>query len=157
MSRTKAIRSFFVSAILFLSLFHSHDLLGQGRSGSTELGILLGEPTGISIQVWQSSKTAIDGAIAWSFEEDDNLHVHADYLFYKPLEAEYGVFSFFYGFGARALMADDPRFGGRVPIGLHYQFPEERVSLFLEVAPILDLVPATEFTMNGGIGVRIRL
>jgi hypothetical protein len=157
MNSTKLFTALFIPVLLLIFINSNQPAVAQGSSGDTELGVLLGEPTGISVQVWQSRTNAIDGAVAWSFEGEDNLHIHADYLFYRPLEAEYGVFSFFYGFGARALLADDPRFGGRFPIGLHYQFPEERISLFLEVAPIMDLVPATEFTMNGGIGVRVRL
>lgn len=140
---------------LFLSLsMASH---AQTGSGDIELGVLIGEPTGISVQVWQSRNRAIDGAVAWSFEDDENLHIHSDYLFYDPLEADTGVFSFYYGLGARALLTDDPRFGARFPIGLHYDFYENPFSLFFEVAPILDLIPATEFTVNGGIGVRYTL
>lgn len=126
----------------------------QYRPGSTELGVVLGEPTGVSIQVWQSGTTAIDGALAWSFGRHDHVHIHADYLKHDQLSVDRGSLTFYYGIGARAILADDARFGARIPVGLHYVIPDSRFSLFFEVAPVLDLIPATDFDVNGGIGVR---
>jgi len=44
--------------------------------------------------------------------------------------------------------------GLRIPVGLEYIFSGERVDIFLEIVPLLDLVPDTDFSLNGGIGVR---
>ena len=44
------------------------------------LGIILGEPTGISFKSWLSTTTAFDMAAAWSFVDEDALHLHGDYL-----------------------------------------------------------------------------
>lgn len=126
----------------------------QSRPGNTELGIILGEPTGISLKLWQTNSTAIDAAVAWSFGRNESVHIHADYLIHSDLEADRGSFMFYYGLGARALLADDPRFGARIPLGLQYIIPSSRLSLFFEVAPTFDLIPATKFGVNGGIGVR---
>ena len=126
----------------------------QYRPGNTELGIILGEPTGISLKLWQTNTTAIDAAVAWSFGSNESVHVHADYLIHSDLEADQGSFMFYYGLGARALLADDPKFGARIPLGLQYIIESTRLSLFFEVAPTFDLVPATKFGVNGGIGVR---
>jgi hypothetical protein len=142
-------------SLLFISLlFLSTSLHAQYRPGSTELGVVLGEPTGISAKFWQSGSTAIDAAAAWSFGKEESLHLHASYLKHKPLEAEAGGLYLFYGIGARALFADDPRFGARIPVGLQYNIESTRLSLFFEVAPTFDLVPETDFGVNGGIGVR---
>lgn len=126
----------------------------QYRPGATELGVVLGEPTGVSIQVWQSGRTSIDGALAWSLGRNDKIHIHADYLKHDQLSVDRGSLTFFYGIGARAILADDARFGARIPVGLHYIIPDSRITLFFEVAPIFDLMPATDFDVNGGIGVR---
>ncbi|MDZ7720103.1 MAG: hypothetical protein U5K72_14910 [Balneolaceae bacterium] len=143
-----------LAALVFFAVSTLNEAQAQYRSGSTELGVVLGEPTGVSIQVWQSGTRAIDGALAWSFGRDDKIHVHADYLKHDQLSVDRGSLTFFYGIGARAILADDARFGPRFPIGLHYVIPDSRFSLFFEVAPIFDLVPATDFDVNGGIGVR---
>lgn len=142
------------SALFVIGLSFLNNAQAQYRSGSTELGVILGEPTGVSIQVWQSGTRAIDGALAWSFGRDDKIHVHADYLKHDQLSVDRGSLTFYYGIGARAILTDDARFGPRFPIGLHYVIPDSRFSLFFEVAPIFDLVPATDFDVNGGIGVR---
>ena len=42
------------------------------------IGIIVGEPTGICGKLWLSGRTAIDGAAAWSFNKNGNLHLHAD-------------------------------------------------------------------------------
>jgi hypothetical protein len=139
----------FISLLLLTTALHA-----QSRPGGTELGIILGEPTGISAKFWQSGTTAVDAAAAWSFGKEESLHLHASYLKHKPLEAETGSLYLYYGLGARALFADDPRFGARIPVGLQYNIEASRLSLFFEVAPTFDLIPATDFGVNGGIGIR---
>lgn len=148
------LKTILLSTLLLGGFSFLNHAQAQYRSGSTELGVVLGEPTGVSIQVWQSGTRAIDGALAWSFGRDDKIHVHADYLKHDQLSVDRGSLTFFYGIGARAILADDAKFGPRFPIGLHYVIPDSRFSLFFEVAPIFDLVPATDFDVNGGIGVR---
>jgi len=126
----------------------------QSRPGNTELGIILGEPTGISLKLWQSNRSAFDAALAWSFGRNESIHVHANYLIHEPLQVDRGTLMLYYGIGARTILADDPKLGARIPVGLQYIIPSSRLSLFFEVAPILDLIPATNFGVNGGLGVR---
>lgn len=149
---------FLKSALLFLLIFLGHSLhiktLAQYSPGSIELGVILGEPTGISVQVWQSGTTAIDGAVAWSLGKNDTFHIHADYLKHDQLSVDKGSLTFYYGIGARTVLADEARFGARIPIGLEYIIPNNPISMFVEVAPVFDLIPATDFDVNGGIGVR---
>lgn len=149
---------FLTSAVLTTLLLLGFSFLttvhAQYKSGDTELGVILGEPTGISVQVWQSGTTAFDGAVAWSLGKNDTFHLHADFLKHDQLSADRGFLTFYYGIGARTILAEDTRFGARIPIGLEYIIPDAPISLFVEVAPVFDLIPATEFDVNGGIGVR---
>lgn len=154
MYKTTLLKAALISSLFIISASVLNETNAQNRPGNTELGVILGEPTGISLQLWQTGTTAIDAAFAWSFGRHDKIHVHADYLIHNPLEADRGSLTFFYGIGGRAILADDARLGARIPVGLEYIIPDSRVSLFFEVAPILDLVPATDFDVNGGIGVR---
>ena len=126
----------------------------QSRHSNTELGIILGEPTGLSLKVWQSENTAFDAAIAWSFGNNESVHIHADYLRHNWLDVDSGSLALYYGLGARALLSNDSKFGARIPIELQYILPETRLSLFFEVAPTLNLIPETSFGVSGGIGVR---
>lgn len=130
----------------------------QNRPTNTELGVILGEPTGISFKLWQSGSNAIGGAVAWSLGRNETVHLHADYLFHNDLDADQGVLLFYYGPGVRTLFSDNnPRVGVRFPVGLQYNVEDTRLSLFFEVAPILDLIPATTFGVNGGLGFRFFL
>lgn len=152
MDKTKIIILTFALALLFGAI---STIEAQSRYSNTEIGVILGEPTGISFKSWQNDNTAIDGALAWSFGENGSVHLHADYLRHNWLDAEQGGLAFYYGLGARAVFADDSKFGARIPVGLQYLFQDTRLSMFFEVAPTLNLIPDTDFGVNGGIGVRI--
>ena len=122
------------------------------------LGIIVGEPTGLSGKLWLSKTSAIDGAVAWSFEGEDAFHLHGDYLLhsFNLIRVDKGKLPLYYGIGGRIKFTedDDARVGLRIPVGLAYIFSGERVDIFLEIVPLLDLVPDTDFSLNGGIGVR---
>jgi hypothetical protein len=45
------------------------------------IGIILGDPTGVSAKVYTGSENAFDFAAAWSFEGKGHLLFQADYLF----------------------------------------------------------------------------
>jgi hypothetical protein len=51
-------------------------------------------------------------------------------------------------------VSDDARLGARIPVGLEYIFPDQHFDIFLEVVPLLDLIPDTDFTLNAAIGAR---
>ena len=48
----------------------------------------------------------------------------------------------------------DVTLGVRVPLGLAYIFSDEPIDIFLEIVPILDLLPQTDFTISAAIGGR---
>ncbi|REL24894.1 hypothetical protein DYD21_16555 [Rhodohalobacter sp. SW132] len=127
----------------------------QDRYSNTELGIILGEPTGISLKMWQSDQTAFDAGFAWSFGGSGSVHIHSDYLRHNWLDSETGGLALYYGLGARVRLADDARLGVRIPVGLQFNIPDTRLATFFEVAPLLDLIPETTFDVNGGLGIRI--
>ncbi len=153
-------RSLILSVLFFLAL-----CVYAGNFGA---GIMLGDPTGFNFKIWTNRTTAIDGGIAWSIGDRDALHIHVDYLFHSmnliPV-TNYNSIFLHYGIGGRFLAAgdgntnnnetdNDSRLGFRVPIGLDYKLIKTPVDFFIEVAPILDFVPTTEFSFNGAIGAR---
>jgi hypothetical protein len=120
------------------------------------LGVILGEPSGISGKSWLSKKTALAGALAWSLDRDEALHVHLDHLFhdFDSMPVEQGTLALYYGFGGRIKFADESTISIRIPIGLNYLFASAPMDLFLEIVPMLDLIPRTEVNLNGGVGIR---
>jgi hypothetical protein len=120
------------------------------------LGIILGEPTGLSGKLWTSNTTAIDGATAWSFGDKDALHLHVDYLVHNfdLLKVKQGKLPLYYGIGGRIKFENDSKVGIRIPVGINYILPEAPLDIFFEIVPLLDLAPGTEFGLNGAIGIR---
>jgi hypothetical protein len=132
------------------------------------LGVILGEPTGITFKTWTGSRTAVDAAAAWSFSENDSFQFHADFLIEpftmpKPQEVK-GSISFYYGIGGRIKLEEsdnknsrnenDDVLGIRFPLGFSHLLLSAPVEFFAEIVPILDIVPDTDADMNAAIGAR---
>ena len=119
------------------------------------LGIILGEPTGLSAKLWTGGANAFDFGAAWSFEGSGHLLLQADYVWHSSLtKASSGQLALYYGIGGRIVFSDDPDIGVRIPVGLDYIFSSAPIDIFVEVVPIMDFVPSTEFVVNGGLGIR---
>jgi hypothetical protein len=123
------------------------------------VGVILGEPTGISFKQWMTKGNAVGGAVAWSFREESALHAHVDYLYHRPgmpaADSDVGRLLLYFGIGARfKAQENDSRLGARIPLGVDYVFASSPLDIFLEIAPLLDLAPETEFRLNGGFGIR---
>ena len=139
--------------IVLVALF-SAGLFAQGSG--LGLGVVFGEPTGLSAKMWTSQNTAIDGAVAWSFAGAGFLHLHADFLVhnYDLISVSKGKLPVYFGLGAFINLASQLGLGVRVPIGMVYQFQGAPLDVFAEIAPGLSLLPGTDFYFGGGIGVR---
>lgn len=120
------------------------------------IGVIAGEPTGLSFKHWLAGANAIDGGMAWSFNKPSAFSMHLDYLYHVGSVGEIQIpgWKFYIGIGARLKLSDDSRFGMRVPLGVTYLFQESPFDFFLEIAPVLDFAPATEMRLNGGFGIR---
>lgn len=138
--------------------FGSVSAAGAAADARTwELGVILGEPTGLSAKYWMSNVNALDFGAAWSFGGDGQFHFHCDYLFhnYDAFKVERGSLPIYFGIGGRVRFDEnDNRLGLRLVVGLEYLFDEYPMSLFFEIAPIVDIAPKTEANVNGGIGIR---
>lgn len=149
--------------------------LGTAHAGPKKglgIGIIIGEPTGLSLKKWISNDRAIDGGIAWSFSENDSMHLHADYLIHRfDLFASpdvKGRLPLYYGLGARIKLKegndekgrekkkndDDVLMGIRVPFGISYLLTDTPIDLFAEIVPVLNVFPATDFDFNVSFGAR---
>lgn len=127
-----------------------------GQEKGFGLGVIIGEPTGISAKGWISSRNAIDAGLAYSFIQNGHFHLHADYLWHFPdVFRSVEQFTLHAGVGGRlAAGRGNGVFGARIVGGIAWLPRNAPIDIFLEVAPIFDLIPATEFRANAGIGVR---
>ena len=142
-----------VITILAVLVFTGNTFAQDKKLG---LGIIVGEPTGLSGKYWLSDTTAVDAAAAWSFDGDNEVQIHADYLWHKLdlITISNHQVPLYYGLGGRIKFADDTKVGLRIPVGLTWMIPKTHIDVFGEVAPIMDLAPDTDFHLNAAIGAR---
>jgi hypothetical protein len=142
--------------ILFTFFFISLAFMVHAQDSGFGIGLYLGEPTGIGMKGWVAPNGAVAGAVAWSFTGNGHLHLHADYHrhSFKLINVDQGKLPVYYGLGAKIVFQDDPIFGARIPLGIHYIFGDAPLDIFAELVPGLELIPSTEFDLAGGVGIR---
>ncbi|RKZ12307.1 hypothetical protein DRQ53_03080 [bacterium] len=150
-------RQFLIVLSLSLLLIPQLASAGGNHSGMGA-GIILGEPTGLDAKMWLGEDSALQAAVAWSTSSNSSLHLHLDYILHKfdVFNVSSGSLPLYFGVGGRLKFRDDKddQIGIRVPIGVSYMFANDPFDLFLEVVPILELVPDTDFGMNAAVGGR---
>ena len=122
------------------------------------LGIMVGEPTGISAKWWISHTSAFDAGLAWSFMNDGSLHMHGDYLWHN-FDLVSPKIPFYIGIGGRIKFKNnksltEEKIGIRIPVGLDFFINEPTADVFVEIVPLLDLTPKSVLTINGAVGFR---
>ena len=135
----------------------------MAQTSTFGLGVIIGEPTGIGMKLFLNSGNALDFGVAWSLDDENELHVQADYIYhnYDLIAVEQGEMPLYFGIGGRIKINEDKgdkdrddNFGIRFPVGLAYISDNAPFDLFLEIVPILDIAPDTDFDLNGAIGGR---
>ena len=134
------------------------------------LGVIIGEPTGISAKLWTSSVNAFDFGLGWSIGGDrivkyrgdyyvggNRVHFHMDYLWHS-FDAIHSSerFPLFYGVGGR--VNSGAGYDGSVAIrgvfGIAWLPHNTPIDVFLELAPSLQFAYGTGFGIDAGIGAR---
>lgn len=137
---------------------------GRTADNNFGLGIMVGEPTGISFKSWQTSSTAIDGGIGWGFGKDGFFNVHADYLIHRSqaLNNRTNSLPVYFGIGVKLNYRDDEFddydaktiLGVRIPLGFAAFVKDTPVDIFAEIVPVMILLPETDFDLDVSLGIR---
>ncbi len=133
------------------------------------LGIIIGEPTGLSAKLWTSGQNAYDFGLGWSVGGDrigksnvyyngqGRVHFHMDYLWHSfdAIRAS-ERFPLYYGIGGRINTGGgyDASLAVRGVIGIAWLPRSTPIDVFLELAPSLQLTNSTGFGIDAGIGAR---
>jgi Protein of unknown function (DUF3996) len=122
------------------------------------VGLIVGEPIGLSLKAWQDSIHAVDVGLGWTAEHDESFHLHADYLFhdFSVFKPSIGRMPLYYGVGGAISRktGDDAHVGIRVPFGISYFFANNPLEIFGELAPRADLSPNSHLTVDSALGIR---
>ena len=137
--------------------------LHAARRGDQGVGVLLGNPSGLTYKMWVDEKVAIDGAVGVAQSEFD---VHATLLIHnfnwaKNIKdnlikgiTDSGDFPLYFGVGPRVLFDDKTELGVRFPLGLAFMPHQSQWEFFGELAPVLRLTPSTGIDTDYSIGLR---
>lgn len=161
---------------LAILLSASTAVAGPGGGGPFGLGLVIGEPTGLSAKYWMDKTQAVDFLLAFSldndndFDNDDNdldrLVFAADYLYHidvfrprsveLPLHVGIGGKLTFWDRDRGRYRDDDSEIGIaiRVPLGIDLLLRSVPLEFFLEIVPGLFIIPGTNADIDAGIGVR---
>lgn len=141
--------------LLLLSFVWSSLALAEGKNG---IGIVAGEPSGITFQSQLDNKRFLDFYFAynwdkeWMFMGDYKVRVPG-LLAENILVVPYIGGGFFLNLKDKK-HGDDIAIGVRVPIGADWKVPETPIVLFGELVPGLKIIKATEGELQLGIGGR---
>jgi hypothetical protein len=158
----------YVYALIALCLF-----LGIQGSFAQErkfgLGVIVGEPTGLSAKLWTSPTTAFDFGLGWSvggdrlgtyngsYDGGSRAHFHMDYLWHSfDAISSTERFPLYYGIGGRINTGAGYNSSAAVRgvLGIAWMPHESPMDIFLEVVPSLQLTSTTGFAIDAGLGAR---
>lgn len=127
-------------------------------AGDLGVGFMIGQPVGVTAKKWTSSSQAIDAGAGWSIGRNPHFSLHSDYLWHKENALYFQdstPLDLYFGAGGRLNFDDEIELGVRLPIGLAYFFSDRGAEAFLELAPVMNLVPDTSLELNALVGLRI--
>lgn len=133
------------------------------------LGVIIGEPTGVSAKLWASPSSAFDFGLGWSiggdrignydgyYDGSSRIHFHFDYLLHVfNAIGSTEQYPIYYGIGARFNSG-----GGyynslavRFVVGLAWLPRETPIDMFIEFVPSLQLTSKPGFAIDSALGVR---
>lgn len=137
----------------------------SAKANQFGIGVIFGEPTGISAKAWLGRSNAIDGALDYDLEGEDHFHLHADYLYQFQDPLDFGIPQFYTYLGLGAFLRDDhynrwnndhgdhSNLGARIPAGVE-GIIANHLNLFLELSFLLGLIPETDADFDVAIGAR---
>jgi hypothetical protein len=133
--------------------------------GTLGVGIILGEPTGITAKLYLKDDQAIQAAVGSAFI-GGGLQLHADYVFHPYIlqTRPSFVLPVYFGPGVRLIDYTNGRdgssfaLGARLVGGLLFDFKDVPLDAFIEVAGVLEYEFRTgagaAIKLNAGAGVR---
>lgn len=152
--------------VLGFIMFLSKPVMAQDHGFG--LGIVLGEPTGLSAKLWTSKVNAFDfglgvglGGDRINYKGDYNnsgrIHFHMDYLWHSfNAISSSENFPLYYGIGGRYNSGGgyEGSLGVRGVLGIAW-FPHSTpIDVFFELVPVFQVTPLTGLGIDAGLGIR---
>jgi hypothetical protein len=125
------------------------------QGGQFGLGIIAGDPSGLSGKLWLNETNALDFIAGFSII-DDYISLNVDYVWHEfgLIPVSRGRLPLYYGMGVWTSVARHAVIGARGIVGLEYLFPSAPLDVFVEIGPGASILPETDFGLSGGLGMR---
>ncbi|MEX1135696.1 MAG: hypothetical protein WEB89_02265 [Balneolales bacterium] len=134
----------------------------KAQEGELGVGAAIGDYTGFSYKYWFASDYAVNGVVTGALRDGQSqLYVHWDLLVHRfdLIEVEEGSIPLYYGFGFFAEINQNLNndAGFRIPIGIEYLMEDQKLGVFIEAAPTVQITNRESVSFQGGIGFRYYL
>jgi len=129
----------------------------QGPATDVGLGGQIGDPSGVTLKLYQRPGLAYEFLAAWDLDRFFFLNGHV--LYERPIPDS--PLHYYFGPGVILGISDDGPDDAELVIGISGQvgvnFFVERFEVFLHLTPRLSIIPDTDGDFGGGIGLRYYL
>jgi hypothetical protein len=144
----------------------------QAQTRNFGIGLIIGEPTGISAKLWTASDNALDFGLGWSMDGYDRyndryynnnnsrVHFHMDYLWHAfNVIHSAQQFPLYYGIGGSLNSGSgyNSSVAVRGVFGISWLPRDTPLDVFLELVPTLRLTNSSGLYIGAGIGARYYL
>jgi hypothetical protein len=155
-----------VSMVLGLLMILAKPITAQDHGFG--MGLILGEPTGLSAKLWTSRDNALDFGLGLglggdrikyqgNYDRSGRIHFHMDYLWHAfNVISSTERFPLYYGIGGRFNSGGgyDGSLGVRGVFGIAW-FPHSTpIDVFFELVPVFQVTPLTGLGFDAGLGIR---
>lgn len=127
------------------------------QKSKVHAGVVIGNPTGLTVKYWLSSINALEGTASWNTAKQENsLHLNITYLFhsFNYLDIRNNPVALFYGIGGKMITNKELALGIRGVAGTAYYFSSFPVDISLELAPVFYVAPSSTVDLDAGLGIR---
>lgn len=150
-----------LTALAFLTalLFAASPAQAQRTPGALGAGGQIGNPSGVTVKVYNPNSISYDFLAAWNRDDFLFLNVHGQYEHPIALENVSGI-EYFFGPGVFVGVQDlgeggddDVTFGVSARGGINIPLID-RFEIYAQLTPRISLSPSTEGDLGVGVGVR---
>lgn len=135
----------------------------SARGADLGFGVILGSPTGLAFKYQAAKRSAFAAHAGWSIINDPGIHLTGDYQYLFPMAivTEEGTtindLTLYIAAGGRFRFkkveaTDENKFHLGLRIGGGGEYRIDRFGIFLEIVPVVDVIPETAFDLEGGLG-----
>jgi|UniRef100_A0A7C6AGV4 hypothetical protein len=160
-----------IRKIILFSIIGIFVIINLSAAQQFGVGIIIGSPTGFTAKFIMTQKSAIAANMGWSLGDNPKLHFTCDYQFLFPTvlrwtddmsgeQREIKNLTPYIGIGGRFRFKENEstdntelNIGLRLGGGVEYKI--SRFGIFLEIYPVVNVLPSTDFDIEGGLGARI--